>query len=228
MSVEWSVILTTIQLAATTTSVLALAGLPLAWWLARSESLTARLIQPLVSLPLVLPPTVIGFYLLLAFSPEGALGQSWQFLFNTSLAFSFAGLVIGSTIYSLPFFVQPMVVAFRQIPQPLIDASRVLGAGATDRFFTVAMPLARHGFLIACVMTFAHTVGEFGIVLMIGGNIPHETRVVSVALFDYVETLDYAKAHILAASLIGFAFIALIAVEWLNHRAVRTDRRHRP
>jgi molybdate transport system permease protein len=219
MSVEWSVIITTVQLAATTTLVLAIAGLPLAWWLARSESLAARLAQPLISLPLVLPPTVIGFYLLIAFAPQSALGQSWQFLFDASLAFSFAGLVIGSTLYSLPFFVQPMVVAFRQIPQSLIDASRVLGAGTLDRFFTVSIPLARHGFLIACVMTFAHTVGEFGIVLMIGGNIPEETRVVSVALFDYVEALDYARAHALAASLIGFAFTALMTVEWLNHRA---------
>ena len=225
MSVEWTVITTSIQLALTTTLVLALMGLPLAWWLARSDSLIARLAQPLVSLPLVLPPTVIGFYLLLAFSPKGGLGELWLTTFDRSLAFSFAGLVIGSTIYSLPFFVQPMIVAFKQIPSSIIDASRLLGAKAIDRFFTIALPLGRHGFLVACVMTFAHTIGEFGIVLMIGGNIPEETRVVSIALFDYVEAMDYVSAHVLAGGLVAFAFISLMIVEWLNQSHLRDSHR---
>ena len=225
MTVEWAVITTTIELALTTTLVLALIGLPLAWWLARSDSFIARLAQPLVSLPLVLPPTVIGFYLLLAFSPKAGLGELWLTMFDRSLAFSFAGLVIGSTIYSLPFFVQPMIVAFKQIPSSIIDASRLLGAKAADRFFTIALPLGRHGFLVACVMTFAHTIGEFGIVLMIGGNIPEETRVVSIALFDYVEAMDYQRAHILAGGLVAFAFISLVIVEWLNQSHLRASHR---
>ena len=225
MSVEWAVIITTIQLALTTTLVLAFFGLPLAWWLARSHSFIARLAQPLVSLPLVLPPTVIGFYLLLTFSPKAGLGELWLTTFDRSLAFSFAGLVIGSTIYSLPFFVQPMIIAFKQIPSSIIDASRLLGAKGLDRFFTIALPLGRHGFLVACVMTFAHTIGEFGIVLMIGGNIPEETRVVSIALFDYVEAMDYDSAHVLAGGLVAFAFISLVIVEWLNQSHLRAAHR---
>jgi molybdate transport system permease protein len=207
---------TSIRLAGFTTIILAIFGTPLAWWLARSQSPLTAICIPLLALPLVLPPTVIGFYLLLAFSPQHFFGAAWLDWFGSSLAFSFEGLLLGSLVYSLPFYIQPMVVAFKAIPGTLLDAAKTLGAGWLDRFFTVILPLSKNGLLIAATLTFTHTLGEFGIVLMIGGNLPGETRVLSIALFDYVETLNYDKAHLLAAGLVGFSLLAMVLIQWLT------------
>jgi len=216
MSADLQTLLISVQLAALTTLTLLVLATPLAWWLARSTSILARFCIPFIALPLVLPPTVIGFYLLLAFSPDHWFGAAWLQLFGRPLAFSFEGLLIGSLIYSLPFFVQPMLVAFRDIPESLLEAASTLGADAFDRFRTIVLPLSKQGFLVASTLTFAHTLGEFGIVLMIGGNIPGETRVLSIALFDYVETLNYAQAHELALGLIGFSLFTLLLLQWLS------------
>jgi molybdate transport system permease protein len=206
---------TSIRLAGLTTLILAVFGTPLAWWLARSQSALTAICIPLLALPLVLPPTVIGFYLLLAFSPQHFFGAAWLNWFGTSLAFSFEGLLLGSLVYSLPFYIQPMIVAFKEIPAALLDAASTLGAGWFDRFLNLILPLSKNGLLIAGTLTFTHTLGEFGIVLMIGGNIPGETRVLSIALFDYVETLNYDKAHLLAAGLVGFSLVAMILIQWI-------------
>ena len=166
-------------------------GTPLAWWLARTSRTIRMVIEPIVALPIVLPPTVLGFYLLIAFSPDSAFGATWVSVTGQPLAFTFTALVIGSTIYSLPFYVQPLQVAFENVEQGLLDAASTLGATPSDRFFSLIFPSARKGFIVAICLAFAHTVGEFGIVLMIGGNIPDETRVLSIALFDHVESLQY-------------------------------------
>ncbi len=170
-------------------------------------------------MPLVMPPTVIGFYLLLLFSPNSALGEFWFTVSGSTLAFSFSGLVIASMLYSLPFMVQPLVNAFASIDVRLREAAATLGATPTDIFRNLILPLSKRGFLSACVLTFAHTVGEFGIVLMVGGNIPGETRVISIAIYEQVETLNYAEAHILSAGLIALSFIALCAVYLSNRRS---------
>ncbi len=202
----------TLKLASMTTFFLILFGTPLAWWLARSKGLLKHLIEPLVALPIVLPPTVVGFYLLIAFSPDSLPGELWQTATGSTLAFSFSGLVIGSIIYSLPFYVQPLQIAFSSLQEELLEAAATLGAGPWDRFFNLAVPLCRRGFMIAICLAFAHTIGEFGIVLMIGGNIPDETRVLSIALFDHVEALDYGRAHVLAGGLLAFSFLLLMAL----------------
>ncbi|MBO6558134.1 MAG: molybdate ABC transporter permease subunit [Pseudomonadales bacterium] len=215
----------TIKLAGITTLCLILIGTPLAWWLSRSKSMLRNLVEPLVALPIVLPPTVVGFYLLIAFSPNSLPGELWQSATGSQLAFSFAGLVVGSIIYSLPFYVQPLHIAFSSLQQELMEAASTLGAGPWDRFFNLAVPLSRRGFVIAICLAFAHTVGEFGIVLMIGGNIPDETRVLSIALFDHVEALDYDRAHLLAGGLLVFSFILLLILyavdrHWQQQRRV--------
>ena len=174
---DTSAIFVTLQLAGATTALLMIFGTPVAWWVARSRSWFSTLLSPLISLPLVLPPTVIGFYLLILFSPDQAVGSFWLQMTGDTLAFSFAGLLIGSVIYSMPFYIQPLQVEFTNIDQNLIAAATTLGAGSLDRFFNLVVPLSTRGFLIATTLTFTHTVGEFGIVLMIGGNIPGETRV---------------------------------------------------
>lgn len=202
----------TLKLATITTLCLIFLGTPLAWWLSRSDSLMRKLVEPLVGLPIVLPPTVVGFYLLIAFSPDSLPGEIWQSATGTTLAFSFSGLVVGSIIYSLPFYVQPLQIAFSSLRRELLEAAATLGAGPSDRFFNLVVPLCRRGFIIAICLSFAHTVGEFGIVLMIGGNIPDETRVLSIALFDHVEALDYGRAHILAGGLLAFSFALLLAL----------------
>ena len=209
-------VLVTLQLAGATTVTLILIGTPIAWWVARSQSWLSILVSPLISLPLVLPPTVIGFYLLILFSPDQALGSFWLQLTGDTLAFSFAGLLIGSIIYSLPYYIQHLQLEFTNIDQNLIEAATTLGAGPIDRFFNLVVPLSTRGFLIATTLTFAHTVGEFGIVLMIGGNIPGETRVLSIALYDHVETLEYARAHLLAGGLMLFSFCTLILIHIIN------------
>lgn len=206
----------TLRLAATVTLLLLLLGTPLAWWLARTHSRLRAPLAALVAMPLVLPPTVLGFYLLLALGPQGPVGSLMQKLGMDLLPFTFPGLVIASMIYSLPFVVQPLHNAFAAIGEQAFEAAATLRAGPLDRFFRVALPLARPGFVTAAVLGFAHTVGEFGVVLMIGGSIPGATRVVSVQLYDHVEAFDYAQAHGLAGLLLLFSFAALLALYSLN------------
>jgi len=202
----------TFQLAAVSTAVLLLLGTPLAWWLARTRWRGRAIVEAAVALPLVLPPTVLGFYLLLALGPHGPLGALAAALGLPPLVFTFRGLVVGSVLYSLPFVVQPLQAAFESVGERVLAAAASLGAGPLDRFLTVAVPLARRGFAVAAVLGFAHTLGEFGVVLMIGGNIPGETRVASIAIYDRVETLDYAGAHRLSAILLATSFAILLFV----------------
>jgi molybdate transport system permease protein len=197
--------------------VLLILGTPLAWWLARSRSWLRPVVEAVVALPLVLPPTVLGFYLLLFLGRSGPLAPLLDWL-DLTLVFSFGGLVIGSVIFSLPFVVNPLKNAFQEIPDGQLEAAAMLGAGAFDRFVTVVLPLARAGYLTAIVMGFAHTLGEFGVVLMIGGNIPGATQVVSIAVYDHVESLEYAHAHWLSAGLLLLSFVLLVAVYALNRR----------
>lgn len=209
----------TLRLAATAMALLLLLGTPLAWWLAHTRSRWRAAVSALVALPLVLPPTVIGFYLLLTLGPQGLLGRLTQALGLGLLPFSFSALVLGALICSLPFAVQPLQHAFEAIgPRPL-EAAATLGAGPLDRFFSVALPLARPGFITAAILSFAHTVGEFGVVLMLGGNIPGVTRVVSVQLYDHVEALEYAQAHGLAAAMLLFSFAVLLLLNLTRRRA---------
>ena len=224
---DWTAIRLTAELAALATLLLLLLGTPLAWWLARSRSLFKPLWAALVAMPLVLPPTVLGFYLLLLMGPQGPVGQFTQWLGLGRLPFTFAGLVVASVLYSLPFVVQPLQQAFEAIPERTLEAAATLRAGPWDRFFSVALPLARPGFVTATVLGFAHTVGEFGVVLMIGGNIPGATRVLSVALFDHVEAADFDAAHRLAAGLVAFALLVLVTLYAVN-RPARDAGRHAP
>ena len=206
----------TLKMAALTTLILLVIGTPLAWFLAKMTSRFKVIIEAIVALPLVLPPTVLGFYLLIAFSPQHLPGQLWQQATGQQLAFSFSAIVIGSVLYSLPFVVQPLQKAFEQLGDSILEAGAVLGAGPIDRFFTLVLPLTKASFITAASLGFAHTVGEFGVILMIGGNIPGETRVLSIALFDHVEAFDYARAHILALSLLIGSMILLSSVYLLN------------
>jgi len=213
---DWITVRLTVWLAATTTLVLLLAGTPLAWWLARTRTRLKPLAAALVAMPLVLPPSVLGFYLLLLMGPQGPLGQLTQALGLGRLPFTFAGLVVGSVIYSLPFVVQPLQQAFEAIPERTLEAAATLRAGPWDRFFSVALPLARPGLVTASVLGFAHTVGEFGVVLMIGGNIPGRTRVLSVAVYDHVEALEFDAAHRLSIGMVAFALLVLVLMYVLN------------
>jgi len=208
----------TFQLAGLTTLALLVLGTPLAWWLARSRCRIRYLVEALVALPLVLPPTVLGFYLLVALGPQGPMGGLMEALGWRPLAFTFPGLVVGSVFYSLPFVVQPLQGTFASIGRRPLEVAATLRASPLDRFFTVAVPLARPGFLTAAVLGFAHTVGEFGVVLMIGGNIPGETRVLSIAIYDHVEALEYGRAHLLSGGLLALSFMLLLAVYALNRR----------
>ncbi|MCB9473470.1 MAG: molybdate ABC transporter permease subunit [Candidatus Delongbacteria bacterium] len=202
----------TLRLAATSTALLLLLGTPLAWWLARSRWRAKVIVEALVALPLVLPPTVLGFYLLVALGPNGPLGGLMIALGGQALAFSFTGLVLGSVCYSLPFVVQPLQDAFAAIGERPLEVAATLRAGPLDRFLSVALPLARPGYLTAAVLGFAHTIGEFGVVLMIGGNIPGRTQVLSIAIYDHVEAMEYGQAHGLAAGLLLLSFVMLLAV----------------
>lgn len=208
----------TLQLAGSVTLILLLVGTPLAWWLARSTSRWRGPVGAVVALPLVLPPSVLGFYLLLALGPEGTLGTLLDVAGLRVYPFTFEGLVLGSVLYSLPFAVQPLQTAFAGIGRRPLEVAATLGASPLDAFFTVAVPLARHGYLTAAVLSFAHTVGEFGVVLMIGGSLPGETRVASVQIYDYVQSLDYAAAHRLAAVLLIFSFVVLLLVYGRGNR----------
>lgn len=209
---DLSAVWLTVQLATLTTVLLLLIGTPIAWWLAGTRSRLKGPIGALVALPLVLPPTVIGFYLLIVMGPEGPVGRFTQGIGLGILPFSFAGLVVGSVFYSMPFVVQPLQNAFEAIGQRPLEVAATLRAGAWDRFFSIALPLAKPGFITAAILGFAHTVGEFGVVLMIGGNIPGKTRVVSVQIFDHVEGLEYAQAHWLAGGMVVFSFVILLVL----------------
>ena len=206
----------TLRLAATTTVLLLLIGTPLAWWLARTRSWLKGPIGALLSLPLVLPPVVLGFYLLVLMGPNGPIGQLTQAFGWGLLSFSFAGLVVGSVLYSMPFVVQPLQNAFEAIGDRPLEAAATLRASPLDIFFSVVLPLSRPAYLTAAVMGFAHTVGEFGIVLMLGGNIPGKTRVMSVQIYDLVETLEYKQAHWLAGGLLAFSFLVLLGLHILQ------------
>jgi len=208
----------TLKLAALATLILLLVGTPLAWWLARTRWRFKFVLEAVIALPLVLPPTVLGFYLLLALGPHGPIGGLMQSLGGKPLAFTFTGLVIGSVFYSLPFVVQPLQAAFAAVGRRPMEVAATLRASPLDRFFSVAIPLARPGFLTAMVLGFAHTVGEFGVVLMIGGNIPGETQVVSIAIYDHVEGMEYAHAHWLSGGLLLMSFLLLVAVYATNRR----------
>ena len=218
---DYAAIRLTLKLASVTTVLLLALCTPLAWWLAHTRSRWRGPIGAVVALPLVLPPTVIGFYLLVTMGPNGPVGQLTQALGLGTLPFTFPGLVIGSLVYSLPFTVQPLQRAFESLGTRPMEAAASLGAGPLDRFFTVALPLARPGFITAAVLTFAHTVGEFGVVLMLGGNIPGVPRVVSVQIYDHVEAMAYAHAHWLAGGMVVFSFLVLLALHLLQPREER-------
>jgi molybdate transport system permease protein len=215
---DWQALGVTLRLAATTTLVLLLVGTPLAWWLARTRTRASLLVDSLVALPLVLPPTVLGFYLLVLLGPQGAVGQALATLDLPSLVFSFWGLVVASVVSSLPFMVQPLRDAFAGVGVRMTEAAATLRASPLDAFFTVAMPLARRGFFSAITLSFAHTVGEFGVVLMVGGNIPGATRVLSIAIYDHAEAMNHAAAHALAGGLLAASFAALVALNMVNRQ----------
>jgi molybdate transport system permease protein len=215
-SLDLSAVELTLKLASLTTLLLLLIGTPIAWWLARTRSRLKGVIGAIVALPLVLPPTVIGFYLLMLMGPHGPIGKLTETLGLGLLPFTFPGLLLASVVYTMPFVVQPLQNAFEAIGDRPLEAAATLRANPLDTFFTVAVPLARPGFLTAAILGFAHTVGEFGIVLMIGGNIPGKTRVVSVQIYDHVEAMEYAEAHWLAGGMVAFAFLVLIALYTFN------------
>ncbi|MES9906659.1 MAG: molybdate ABC transporter permease subunit [Sedimenticola sp.] len=202
----------TLKLAGITTLILLLLGTPLAWWLSRSHFRFKAVVEAVVALPLVLPPTVLGFYLLVTLGPHGPIGGLFEAMGGSSLAFTFSGLVVGSVIYSLPFVVQPLQTAFSAINQRTLEAASTLRATPLDRFFTLVLPLSRQGVITAATLGFAHTLGEFGVVLMVGGNIPGETQVLSIAIYDHVEALEYGQAHWLSGGLLLFSFVLLFFI----------------
>ena len=218
---DFAAIWLTLKLATIVTFLLLLIGAPLAWWLARTQSWLKGPLGAVVALPLVLPPTVLGFYLLLAMGPQGPLGRLTAFFGVAPLPFTFTGLVVASLFYSLPFVVQPIQNAFEAIGERPLEAAATLRASPLDAFFSVALPLAKPGFITATILGFAHTVGEFGVVLMIGGNIPDKTRVVSVQIYDHVEALEYGQAHWLAGGMVVFSFLVLLALYTLTGRKAR-------
>ena len=221
---DWSPIILTLQLALITTVILLVISIPLAYWMANTKSRIKPIIEAIVSLPLVLPPTVLGFYLLIAFSPESAIGSFLNDVFGLKLAFSFSGLVIGSIIYSLPFMVQPLQAGFSSLPSSLSEAAFVLGKSKYQTITKVLIPNIKKSILTGIVLTFAHTVGEFGIVLMIGGNIPNQTKVVSIAIYDEVESLNYSTAHVYSGILLAVTFAILLLVYINNNRSNKFSR----
>lgn len=218
---DWAAIGLTVRLAATTTLILYLIGLPLAWWLSRTRGTLRNGIAAIVAVPLVLPPSVLGFYLLMAMGANGPIGRFTESLGLGTLPFTFAGLVVASILYSLPFMVQPLQSAFETMGQGPMDAAATLGASPLDRFRTVALPMIAPGLAVAGVMTFTHTVGEFGVVLMLGGNIPGVSRVISVQIYDHVESFEYGRAHALAGMLLAFSFVVLFLLQRLRARDPR-------
>ncbi len=217
----WQSVFLTLRLAGTVTVLLLFIAVPLAWWLSVSRRPWVPLVEALVGLPVVLPPTVLGFYLLAFFAPDTALGGFWVRITGDTLAFSFPGLVLGSMAYSLPYAVQPLTAAFRGVPGALLDAAESLGGGAWRNFCKVTLPLSRRGLLVAAMLSFAHTVGEFGVVVMLGGSIPGRTRVASIALYDEVQRLNYPAAHRLALVLLALSFVVLVPLAWLQRRGKR-------
>ena len=208
----------TLHLALVTTAILLVLGTPISWWLATTTSRLKPAVEAVTALPLVLPPTVLGFYLLVILSPASFLGGLWVDVTGDALTFSFSGLVVASIFYSLPFMVQPLQSAFETVGRGPMEAAASLRASPLDAFLNVAVPLSARGFLTAAVLTFAHTIGEFGVVLMVGGNIPGRTRVISIAIYEHVETLRYAEAHVLSAGLIAFSFCVLLLIYTFNRR----------
>ena len=216
--VDYGSVLVTLQLGIFSTLLLMLIAVPVALWLATTASRFKPIIEALTALPLVLPPTVLGFYLLILFNPNSAIGSMWVSLTGDTLTFSFAGIVIASVIHSLPFAVQPLQVAFESVGRRPVEVAFSLGATRLDAFFSVVTPLARRGFVTAAVLGFAHSMGEFGVILMVGGNIPNRTRVISIDIFTRVETLDYASAHLLSLGMLLFSFLVLLLVFMINRR----------
>ncbi|MES9859021.1 MAG: molybdate ABC transporter permease subunit [Sedimenticola sp.] len=210
----------TLKLAGITTLILLLLGTPLAWWLSRSRFRFKAVVEAVVALPLVLPPTVLGFYLLVTLGPHGPIGGLLEAMGGSSLAFTFSGLVIGSVIYSLPFVVQPLQTAFSAINERTLEAASTLRATPLDRFFTLVLPLSRQGVITAATLGFAHTLGEFGVVLMVGGNIPGETQVLSIAIYDHVEALEYGQAHWLSGGLLLFSFVLLFFIYRMDRNRI--------
>ena len=213
---DFSAIIVTIKLAIVSTSILILIGTPIAWWLSQTKFKFKAVFEAIIALPLMLPPTVLGFYLLITLGSNGPIGKLLESLGGSSIAFTFTGLVIGSVIYSMPFVVQPLQNSFSSVGRKPLEVAATLGASKIDRFFSVAVPLSRSGFITAAVLGFAHTVGEFGVVLMIGGNIPGETGVVSIAIYDHVEAMEYGQAHWLAGGLLATSFLMLLFVYIIN------------
>ncbi len=218
MELDLTPVWLTLKLAAVTTVILLIVSTPLSWWLAHTQKRWSAVVEAIVALPLVLPPTVLGFYLLLALGSNGVLGASWQALTGASLVFTFSGLVIASVLYSLPFVVQPLQNAFSAVGRAPLEAAWCLRASPLDAFFRVIVPLTRRGYITAAVLGFTHTMGEFGVVLMVGGSIPGETQVLSIAIYEHVEVLDYTTAHYLSAGLLLFTFVVLLMVYGFNRR----------
>jgi len=217
-SLDYQPIILTLQLAAVTVLVLLVIGIPISWWLAHTRTRFRPVFEAIVALPLVLPPTVLGFYLLIILGPHGWIGKPVEAIFGSPLSFTFTGLVIASTFYSLPFVVQPLYNAFEAIGKDPLEAAWTLGASKWDAFWTVASPMALRGYITAIVLGFAHTLGEFGVVLMVGGSIPGKTKVLSIEIYDRVETLDYSQAHLLSAGLLSFTFLILLIVYYINRK----------
>ncbi len=218
MEMDWQPVWLSLKLASVTTVLLLLIGTPLAWWLSQTRSLFKQPIAAIIALPLVLPSTVLGFYLLLLLGPQGAVGQFMQRLGLDTLPFTFAGLVVASIFYSLPFMVQPLQNAFENLGNKPLESAATLRASPFDTFMSVVVPMARPGFITGIVLCFAHTIGEFGVILMIGGNIPGETQVLSIAIYDHVEMLEYGQAHILSAGMVLFSFVVLLSLYYMNRR----------
>jgi len=217
-SLDYQPIIITLQLATVTVLVLLVIGIPISWWLAHTRTRFRPIFEAIVALPLVLPPTVLGFYLLIILGPHGWIGKPAEVIFGSPLSFTFTGLVIASTFYSLPFVVQPLYNAFEAIGEDPLEAAWTLGASKWDAFWTVASPMALRGYITAIVLGFAHTLGEFGVVLMVGGSIPGKTKVLSIEIYDRVETLDYSHAHLLSAGLLSFTFLILLIVYYINRK----------
>jgi molybdate transport system permease protein len=213
---DFSAVIVTIKLAMVSTAILILIGTPIAWWLSQTKFKFKAVFEAIIALPLILPPTVLGFYLLITLGSNGPIGKLLESLGGSSIAFTFSGLVVGSVIYSMPFVVQPLQNSFNSVGRVPLEVAATLGASKIDRFFSVAVPLARSGFITATVLGFAHTVGEFGVVLMMGGNIPGETGVLSIAIYDHVEAMEYGQAHLLAGGLLATSFLMLIFVYIIN------------
>ena len=218
MLIDLSPIILTLKLASITVLILLILATPLAWWLSQTSHKFKVIIESIVALPLILPPTVLGFYLLMALSPTGFIGELWSYVSDSTLSFSFTGLVIGSVLYSMPFVVQPLQASFEMVGKPIQHAAQTLGANSLDTFMHIILPLSKRGFLVAITLGFAHTVGEFGVVLMIGGNIPEVTQVLSIVIYDHVEVLEYTQAHYYSIGLLVFSFCVLFITYSLNRK----------